>query len=438
MNIAILGYGKQGKSAFDYWSQDSENEITIVDKSTELELPFGAHTKLGQDYLKNLDQFDVIVRSPSIHPRDILSANSPAILNKVTSVTNEFFRVSPSKHIIGVTGTKGKGTTSTLIAKMLEANNFRVHIGGNIGTPPLDLLKENILPDDYVVLELANFQLIDIQYSPHIAVCLMVVPEHLDWHPDVNEYYNSKKQLFIWQTPEDIAIYFAKNEVSKQIASVGQGKKIPYMAEPGAVIVNDAFTIDNNIICKTSDLKLLGEHNWQNACAAITAVWNISQNVDAISNVLKTFSGLPHRLELVGSVNDIDFYDDSFGTTPETTIVALNAFTKPKVVILGGSNKGSSYDELARVVKASNVRRVVLIGEQASRIRASLEIVGYTDMVSGGSTMTDIVNSAKSVADPGNIVLLSPGCASFDMFKNYEDRGNQFKEVVQSLVSAVQ
>lgn len=438
MKVAILGYGKQGKSAYNYWSRDSENDITICDRMSDLELPFNVHTKLGNDYLADLDQFDVIVRSPSIHPRDIITANSPAILRKVTSVTNEFLRVCPSKHIIGVTGTKGKGTTSSLIAKMLEAANFRVHIGGNIGTPPLDLLKEDIMADDYVVLELANFQLIDTQYSPHIGVCLMVVPEHLDWHPDVKEYYASKKQMFVWQTTDDIAIYYAKNEISREIASAGNGKKIPYMTLPGAEIINGNLIIDNQVICKTNEIKLLGEHNQQNACAAVTAVWNITQNVDAISSVLTSFSGLPHRLEFVGTVNVVDYYDDSFGTTPETTIVALQAFSQPKVVILGGSDKGSSYDELAKVVKSSNVQRAVLIGEQYTRIRAALEDAGYTDLVSGGSTMTDIVKTAKSVADAGSVVLLSPGCASFDMFKNYEDRGDQFKAAVQLLVSTAQ
>ena len=186
MKIAILGFGKQGLSAYDYW-KGPDNAITICDENEVLELPEGTSGQLGQNYLHELDKFDLIVRSPSVHPKDITVANSPATLDKVTSVTNEFFRVCPSKNIVGVTGTKGKGTTSTLIAKILEADGKKVHIGGNIGTPPLDMLKNGIEPEDWVVLELANFQLIDLNYSPKIAVCLMIAPEHLDWHTDVNE-----------------------------------------------------------------------------------------------------------------------------------------------------------------------------------------------------------------------------------------------------------
>ena len=220
MKIAILGFAGQGQSSFEYWNTQ-ENELTICDRDEKIVIPHGAKAILGPTYLKNLSQFDLIVRTPIVHPRDIIASNpeNPNILDKVTSNTNEFFRVCPSKNIIGVTGTKGKGTTSTLIAAILEAVGEKVHIGGNIGTPPLELLKGGIEPDDWVVLELANFQLIDLKYSPKIAVCLMVVPEHLDWHEDMEEYIAAKQQLFINQSQKDIAIYYADNEDSESIAS---------------------------------------------------------------------------------------------------------------------------------------------------------------------------------------------------------------------------
>jgi len=185
-----------------------------------------------------------------------------ALYTKVTTVTNEFMRVCPTRNIIGVTGTKGKGTTSTLIAKMLEAADKTVHLGGNIGIPPLDLLKRNIQPDDWVVLELANFQLIDLKSSPSIAVCLMVVPEHLNWHTDMAEYIAAKQQLFIWQTSDDIAIYYDGNEYSHTIAAAGMGSKLPYYAPPGVEIRDGALRIDELYTCSTSELKLLGTHNW--------------------------------------------------------------------------------------------------------------------------------------------------------------------------------
>jgi len=432
MKVAILGYGEQGRSAYEYWKSQGA-EITICDQSETLELPLDVDKHQGETHLNHLDAFDLIVRSPFVKPADIVAANTPEIAEKVTTVTNEFFRVCPAKNIVGVTGTKGKGTTSTLIAKMLEADGKRVHLGGNIGIPPLDLLKNNIQPDDWVVLELANFQLIDLQYSPHIAVCLMVVPEHLDWHRDVNEYYTAKTQLFRHQTPDDFAIYYAANEDSKRIASTGKGWLIPYMERPGAFVENEQIVVDNQPVCSVRDLKLLGQHNWQNACAAITAFWKVSQNLEAIRQVLTTFSGLEHRLEFVREVNDVKYYDDSFGTTPETAIVAIQAFGQPKVVILGGSDKGASYDELAKVVATSNVRHALTIGKMGPKIAEALIAAGYDNGMSGGGTMKDIVDEAAKLAEPGDVVLLSTACASFDMFKNYKDRGEQFKAAVLAL-----
>lgn len=434
MKIAILGFAGQGTSAYEYWNTP-DNEFTICDLSTETVVPAGAASQLGPDYLQNLDQFDLLVRTPILHPRDIVAANpdAPNILDKVTTNTNEFFRVCPTKNIIGVTGTKGKGTTSTLIARILETAGKRVHLGGNIGIPPLELLKNNIQPDDWVVLELANFQLIDIHHSPHIAVCLMVMPEHLDWHEDMEEYIAAKQQLFIHQNTDDIAVYYSKNENSLSIADASEGQLIPYFEEPGAVVKEGAIVIDGQIVCETSELKLLGKHNWQNACAAVTAAWQVTQNIDAIKQVLTSFSGLEHRLELVREIDGVKYYDDSFGTTPETAMVAIEAFDQPKIVILGGSDKGVTFENLAKTVKGNNVRTVVAIGQMGSAIADELRKAGFNDIIEGGKTMADIVAQAKAAAQPGDVVLLSTACASFDMFKNYKDRGEQFKAAVTAL-----
>ncbi len=430
MKIAILGYGSQGRAAYEYWRDG--NEITICDGNSKLELPTDVNTQLGADHLKGLEQFDLLVRSPIVHPRAIVAANSPDILAKVTTVTNEFLRVCPTKNVIGVTGTKGKGTTSTLIALMLEAAGHRVHLGGNIGIPPLDMLKNDIQPDDWVVLELANFQLIDLQHSPRIAVCLMVVPEHLDWHTDPAEYFAAKTQLFRWQTAEDFAIYFADNDESKRIAGNGAGLKIPYYQAPGAAVLNEAIVIDDQVVCRLDEIKLLGAHNWQNVCAAVTAVWQITQDIAALRSVIAGFSGLEHRLELVTTTNGVAYYDDSFGTTPETAIVALQAFSQPKVIILGGSDKGAHYDELAGAVVDNNVRHVIAIGATGPAITAALLARGYNNGLSEATTMPEIIKTAALVAEPGDVVLLSTACASFDMFANYKDRGEQFKAAVLS------
>ena len=432
MKIAIIGFGLEGQAAYDYWKQD--NDITVCDQNSDVVVSEGVTKLLGDTYLQNLDQFDLIIRSPFVHPKKIVEANSPNILQKVTSCTNEFLKVCPTRNIIGVTGTKGKGTTSTLIAKMLEEAGKTVHLGGNIGVPALELLKNNITEQDWVVLELSSFQLIDLKAAPHIGVCLMVVPEHLDWHTDVQEYITAKQQLFVHQDERDVAIYFADNDTSVKIADVSKGHQLPFYRSPGAWVDKDRIVIDDREICKSNAVKLRGNHNLQNVCAAITAVWQVTQDIRAISSVVSSFRGLEHRLELVRTFNDVDYYDDSFGTTPETSIVAMQAFAEPKVVILGGSDKGANYDDLALAVANNNVRHALLIGDQATRIQQSLENVGFDSFSGGGDSMTEIIQNARSIAQPGDVVLLSTGCASFGMFKDYKDRGNQFKAVVQELV----
>ncbi len=435
MKIAILGYEGQGQAAYQYWNRD-DNTLVICDMDDNKITPPGAGARLGKDYLKSLDEFDMLVRTPGLHPRDIIVANpgSPNILDKVTAVTNEFFRVCPTQNIIGVTGTKGKGTTSTLVAKMLEASGKNVHLGGNIGVPPLEMLKNDIQPDDWVVLELANFQLIDLKYSPPLAICLMVVPEHLNWHEDFDEYIRAKKQLFRWQKASDKAIYFAGNDNSQKIVSISKGTKVPYYKSPGAEVVNNEVVIDGRSVCSVGEIKLLGKHNWQNACAAVTAVWQVAQNIEAIRSVLTSFTGLEHRLEFVRELNGVKYYDDSFGTTPETAIVAFEAFKEPKVVILGGSDKGSSYEELAQAVINNNVRSVISIGDTGSKIAEILRGRGYVNIVEGGASMREIVAAAQAQAQPGDVVLLSTGCASFGLFENYKDRGDKFIQAVKALV----
>ena len=434
MNIAIVGYGTQGQSTFEYLNKP-ENQITICDLDESISIPEGVNSQLGSNYIKNLNNFDAIYRAPIVHPRDLVAANSSEILDKVTSNTNEFFRVCPSKNIIGVTGTKGKGTTSTLIAKTLEAQGKTVHLGGNIGTPPLDMLKENINPNDWVVLELANFQLIDLKHSPHVAVCLMVVPEHMDWHEDMDEYIDAKSQLFINQNSNDIAIYYANNEVSEEIASVSEGQLVPYFKQPGAHINNDKIIIDDQIICEISEIKLLGVHNSQNICAAITAVWRTgATDPVAIKSIVTSFSGLPYRLELVSEINGVQYYNDSFGTTPETAIVAFQSFAGPKIGIVGGSDKGIPFDEMAKVIANGNTKALITIGDTgptiANLVRAQNPNI---QIIEGLDDMKEIVNKAKELAENGDIVLLSCGSASFGLFKNYKDRGDQFNSAVQSL-----
>ena len=433
MKIAILGYDMEGRASFEYFSGQSGHELTIRDRDPEVSVPAGIPSVLGDGYLDGLDRFDLLVRTAGLPPSAILKEN-PDVGDKITSLTNEFLKACPTKNVIGVTGTKGKGTTSTLIARMLEAAGKDVHLGGNIGVPPLKFLPE-LTPESWVVLELSSFQLIDIKVSPHIAVCLMVVPEHLDWHPDTDEYTEAKSRMFAHQSSDDCAIYFAENGTSKRIAGVGQGRKLPYYAAPGAHIEDGSIVIDGQTICRTDELKLLGKHNWQNICAAVTAVWQACQDVAPIRSVLTSFSGLEHRLELVRELDGVRYYDDTFGTTPETAMVAIEAFEQPVIAILGGRAKGIPFDGLAEFVAGRpNVKQVIAIGETGPEIAGLLRKHGYDRITDGGTDIDNIVGLSRKLAGPGDVVLLSTACASFDMFKNYKQRGELFAKAVRALV----
>lgn len=438
MNIAILGFAREGQAAYEYWNHDG-NQLTICDRNQAISLPDDVEPQLGEEYLGNLDRFDLIVRTAGLHPNLIQEANPSVsdILSKVTSSVDTFIRACPTTNIIGVTGTKGKGTTSVLITKMLESAGYTVHLGGNIGIAPLKLLQNRIAPDDWVVLELSSFQLIDLKASPHIAVCVMVTEEHLNWHADYLEYITAKQQLFRWQTENDIAIYFGLNEESKSIASVSAGRLIPYMQAPGAEVIDDQeISINGRTLCATSEIKLLGKHNWQNICGAATAVWQVTHDTAAIHEAIISLEALPHRLEPVRNVNGIRYYNDSFASAPGSTVAALDAVTGIKVLVTGGLDKGLDLTELVTAISShkESLRKVFIIGNIGPRIAKTLQKHGFSNYeILAGVTMADIVSHASRAAQVGDSVLFSPGSSSFDMFKDFEDRGNQFKEAVSRL-----
>lgn len=425
--VAILGYGLEGQSAYKYFS-DLGFDITVFDQRQPEFLPKGGKLEVGHDVFDNLKGYDLVLRSPSIRPDSIKTDG------EITSVTNEFFKHCPTKNIIGITGSKGKGTTSTLIYKMLQKASKRVHLGGNIGVPALDLLPD-IKPDDIVVLELSSFQLWDLKYSPHIAVVLMVEPEHLDVHAQTEEYLDAKSGIVAHQNKDDLVIYLPDNEYTKKIANKGIGQKITYSKAPGAHIENEWIVMADQKICPINQVKLPGKHNLDNACAAITAVWQYSQDIKSMATVLKTFDGLEHRLKLIREVASVKYYDDSIATTPGSAIAAIKAFEEPKILILGGSDKGADFTELAQNVAKSGVRQVILIGQMRFKLEDALLKAGFekTLILDEQQTMQAIVEHAAKTAKPGDVVVLSPACASFGMFKNYKDRGEQFIKAVKAL-----
>lgn len=448
MRIGIVGWGLEGQSAFRFYgaeheylivSEEPRDDFPMEDQKTKVQFldsqraPGLTGNVEDLSYLDGLELCDkIIYTAPAAKNLEKKFGQNKDFWAKATTIQHIFFQEVRSKNVIGVTGTKGKGTTATLIYEMLKAAGKRVFLGGNIGVPVLDFVRD-VSPDDWVVLELSNFQLYSLTYSPHIGVCLMIVPEHMDWHPNMTDYAEAKANLFRHQKPEDIAIYFADNEYSTKIAGYSPGKKIPYYREPGAYVDDAKIMIDGSEIIDKSEIKLLGEHNLQNVCAALTAVWQVTQDKDAIRRALASFSGLEHRLEFAGEVNGVKYINDSFGTTPDTAIVAMKAFEQPKIIILGGSDKGADFKQLAQEIKKSNVRQAIVIGQIADKIIAALKAEGYNDIISGLDSMGEIVNKARELAQPGDVVLLSTGAASFGMFRDYKDRGNQFKKAVQAL-----
>jgi UDP-N-acetylmuramoylalanine--D-glutamate ligase len=437
MNIAIAGYGVEGIENYTYWSADATNTLTIVNERDDgtTSYPEGVATILGEGAFNKLHDFDMVVRTAGLAPYKITTNG------KVWSATNEFFAKCPAQ-IIGVTGSKGKGTTSSLIASILEAAGKNVWLVGNIGVPALSVLSK-VQPDDIVVYELSSFQLWDLEKSPHTAVVLFIEQEHLDVHRDMDEYVGAKANITRYQTEDDLLIYSAANRYAAQIAEGSNAQKIGYPKQ-GAHIEDDTFyytaTADDTAVrlCSVGELRIKGEHNESNALAAIDAVWPlIHDHEDAarvIAKGLNSFHGLPHRLAYVATVNDVDYYDDSIATTPSSAIAALRAFgDRPKVIILGGSYKGSDFNELAYELTKHEVRALI-VGDEAQRIVEACEANGFTHYeVIENATAEAFTRRAAEVASPGGVVLLSPAAASFGLFKNYADRGDQFIAAVTSL-----
>jgi UDP-N-acetylmuramoylalanine--D-glutamate ligase len=451
MKIGIVGWGIEGKSVYSYFGPEHEYLIVnehprddFPDRSDKVKIQFLQEGKPkgltgnAQDlsYLEGIENCDKIVYSPTARKNlEKRFGDNQEFWSKATTERHIFFETVKTKNIIGVTGTKGKGTTSTLIFQMLQAAGKKAYLGGNIGRSVLEFVRD-AQPDDWVVLELSNFQLYKFPYSPHIGVCLMLVPEHLNYHESFEEYLEAKSNLFTHQKQEDIAVYFDANEGSRQLAFRSPGIKIPYYLAPGARVREDGQIVvsepETEIIHK-GEVKLLGEHNLQNICAAVTATWQISQDVEAIKRVLTSFTGLEHRLEFVRELDGVKYYDDSFGTTPDTAVVAMKVFSSPKVMILGGSDKGLSFDHLADEIVKNNVRHAITIGDTGPVIAGLLRQRGFDNITEGLDDMESIVKEARQKAHDGDVVLLSTASASFGLFKDYKDRGSQFKQAVHSL-----
>lgn len=425
MKIAIAGYGIEGQASYTYWNTP-ENEVVIVDEQEipEGNLPTGANIITGEGAFSRLNGFDLVIRTAGLSPQKIITDGTR------WSATNEFFAKCPAP-IIGITGTKGKGTTSSLIASILRAAGRTVHLVGNIGQPALSVLSE-ITPDDIVVYELSSFQLWDIETSPHVAVVLMIEQDHLDVHADFSDYVAAKKRITENQLTTDRVVYYDQNDWSTQIALASVGQRLPYPSERTAHVRGDYFYYQDAELCSIDQLQLPGVHNLDNACAAITAVWPWVQDGSIIAEGLRSFDGLPHRLKLVRELDGVRYYDDSIATTPGSAIAALKAFTEHKVIILGGSDKGADYSKVIELCKITGTH-VIAIGQTGVAIEKLCRKLNVD--CDYASSLQEAVHLAYRSTEEGNVVILSPASASFDMFTSYADRGNQFIAAVEQLVS---
>lgn len=425
--IAVVGLGIEGLSSVQYLKKYGA-KVTELDKNQ------------SEKYLNDLNQFDLIVRSPGVRINKLITNNSSLITSKITSQTKLFFDLCPCP-IIGVTGTKGKGTTSSLIYEMLKKSGRDVYLGGNIGEPPLEFL-DKLTPQSIVVLELSSFQLQDLTKSPHIAVMLMTTSEHLDWHKDTKEYVDAKRNILRFQNSNDYAIVNRDYPASLESDVLTEGKVFYISRERSG---RDGCYVEDNTICikkdgkrtkiiESSSIKIPGAHNLENACAACMVADLSGVSKENMVSVLKTFKGLEHRLELVRTVHGIRYYDDSFSTTPETAIAAIEAFKNQEILVLGGSSKDSDFSELGRVISShENIKAIIGIGVEWPKIKKKINKKSKILLVEGAQNMEKIVQAASKIAKPGDVVLLTPACASFDMFKNYKDRGKQFKRQVETL-----
>ncbi len=438
-NMPLLDYMYDKKANVTIFVEDDENKIDKNILSTVNKYKCG--TSFGKDALSKLKDFDIIFRSPSCLPtrKELMEEKQRGAI--VTTEIEMLMKLAPCK-IIGITGSDGKTTTTSLVYSILKKAGYNTYLGGNIGIPIFTKLDE-ITPEDIIVLELSSFQLMGMEQSPNIGVITNITPNHLNIHKDYQEYIDAKKNIFKYQKENDIVVLNYDNEITRKCIREANSKVVLFS---GKEKLENGFIVDNNTIkqCEdgvrkhildTSEVLLRGEHNYENIATAL-AVTKSLVDIDIAIQAVKEFKAVEHRLEFVKEINGSKWYNDSVSSSPTRTIAGLNSFNEDIVLIAGGYDKNLDYTPIAKPILAK-VKTLILLGQTSGKIFEAVkreeEKEGKNIDIHMCETLEETVNLAKKLSKPGEVVLFSPASASFDLFKNFADRGEKFKKLVNQL-----
>lgn len=448
--VAIIGLGVSNLPLIDYF-HEKKACVTVFDSREIGEIPKGLMDKItnysiefsfGKNYLSKLKGYDLILRSPSCLPT-VSELEEEAKRGAIVTTEVELLMKMCPCQIIGITGSDGKTTTTTLISEIIKNAGYKCFVGGNIGTPLFTKLCE-ISPEDKVVLELSSFQLMGMEISPDVAVITNITPNHLNIHKDYNEYIEAKKNIFKYQNKDGILILNYDNEITRNCEKEAPGKVIFFSSKQK---LDNGYIVDGNVIKEcddrlrkhivdTEELTIKGKHNYENICASLAATKELVDESVAIE-IIKKFPGVEHRIEFVREINGAKWYNDSASSTPTRTISGLNAFDKEEIILIaGGADKNLDYTPLAKPV-LEKVKTLILMGETAGKIFEAVKQEQDREKKELNIYMVDSLKQAvilaKRYSKPGQVVLFSPASTSFDMFKNMYERGNIFKELVNKM-----
>ena len=442
--VAVVGIGVSNIPLIEFLLKLGA-KVTAFDKKTEKELGdiFKQFTKagvvfsLGEDYLNNLTGFDVVFKTPSmrIDSEALVRAKNEGAY--ITSEMEEFIRYCKGK-IYAVTGSDGKTTTTTIISKLLKEQGYKTWVGGNIGTPLFAQIEE-INEDDRVVLELSSFQLMTINSPIDIAICTNLAPNHLDMHKDMQEYIDSKKNIFLYQNSDDLLIVNRENEITFAFEKEAKGKVQEFSSkrviDSGAYFESGVLYVQGKAVCKKDNIVIKGMHNVENYLAAFLATKE-DVSIETMKKVAESFGGVEHRCELVRELDGVKYYNDSIASSPTRTLAGLKAFDDKVIVIAGGYDKHIPFEPLA-YEGYPYIKELILMGATKDKIREAFDKLkeekGIEVSISMTNTLEDAVSMARELAKEGDTITLSPACASFDMFPNFAVRGNAFKQIVNNL-----